>query len=470
MSYQWSNDIVGEPGNSDAAQELHTRWIQWGAFSALFRTHDAGGDVGGCADTGGCETVELWDEKSRFFEANRAAVAARLALQPTWYTLNYQSTLTGVMPINPMYMQYPEEDSSYMQFVRNSQYMIGSNILASPVTAQSSPVDLVANWSVWLPNETLWYDEIGGLVVDPMAEAADGIANITAAYALHEIPVFFRGGSMVARIPYDHRDVVAVARRDYTHLIFDVYPGGSSGQASVYEDDGESLDYSNGTAAFTSAKYGIEPAAGSMQNTTVHVKTTGQYPGLPKSRTISARLVMTYPPVSVKVNDADVPYSRFHCKANSAEASELSSCWGYDGDSLTLTVTAANLPTTDPLKIEVVAPQVASDPTKDPLSGAAGAIKRAIFVKQNVLDPEIRPGDCKKYLYQLERLATSGDALSYLAQPTSAGSPADFATTLAGIPDLLAGSLAAVQTLPSHDINVTRQAHAEALLASAHGF
>lgn len=42
----WSHDIVG-PAND---HELHTRWVQWGAFSGVFRTHDRGMSAGGCAD------------------------------------------------------------------------------------------------------------------------------------------------------------------------------------------------------------------------------------------------------------------------------------------------------------------------------------------------------------------------------------------------------------------------------------
>ncbi len=40
----------------------HTRWIQWGAYSGVFRTHDRGMSGGSCADANppNCAIVELW--------------------------------------------------------------------------------------------------------------------------------------------------------------------------------------------------------------------------------------------------------------------------------------------------------------------------------------------------------------------------------------------------------------------------
>lgn len=32
----WSHDLVGPHDD----HELHTRWLQWGAFSGVFRTHE----------------------------------------------------------------------------------------------------------------------------------------------------------------------------------------------------------------------------------------------------------------------------------------------------------------------------------------------------------------------------------------------------------------------------------------------
>ena len=53
----WSHDIEG-PSNDI---EMFVRWVQWGAFSGAFRSHERGMSAGGCADTNppSCSLVEV---------------------------------------------------------------------------------------------------------------------------------------------------------------------------------------------------------------------------------------------------------------------------------------------------------------------------------------------------------------------------------------------------------------------------
>jgi len=66
----WSHDLVG-PSDSDG--EMFLRWLQWGAFSPIFRTHDRGMSSGACADeVGGCDKLYLWDlDETKFSIARR---------------------------------------------------------------------------------------------------------------------------------------------------------------------------------------------------------------------------------------------------------------------------------------------------------------------------------------------------------------------------------------------------------------
>jgi len=54
----WSHDLVGPSTD----HELHARWIQFGAFSGVFRTHDRGMSAGSCVDANppNCAIVEVW--------------------------------------------------------------------------------------------------------------------------------------------------------------------------------------------------------------------------------------------------------------------------------------------------------------------------------------------------------------------------------------------------------------------------
>lgn len=111
----WSHDIEG-PGND---HELYTRWIQFAAFSAVFRSHDRGMSGGGCANGGqsagqphmnGCSTVKPWNVPTKFFEANRYAMQTRAKWLPLIYNATREAYETGVSILRPMYYEFPEEN------------------------------------------------------------------------------------------------------------------------------------------------------------------------------------------------------------------------------------------------------------------------------------------------------------------------------------------------------------------------
>ena len=59
------SDLVGPAKD----YELHARWIQWGAFSGVFRTHDRGMAAGSCNDDNppDCAIVEIWKSKKKLW-------------------------------------------------------------------------------------------------------------------------------------------------------------------------------------------------------------------------------------------------------------------------------------------------------------------------------------------------------------------------------------------------------------------
>jgi len=459
VSFQWSNDIV--PAQGSGNNEMHTRWIQWGAFSPHFRSHDAGSGVGNCADLFGCALIEPWDAPKDFLDANRAALAMRQALTPTWYTLNRVAYDTGLVPVRPMYLGWPQEEAAYSQLVRNQQYTIGEDITVSPITAPRDTTSLISNWTVWLPPGQ-WYDEVTGRLWNTSQLTAP--ANVSSAYDISEVPRAVRSGAVIARMPYDPTDVIAVARRNYTHLVFDVYPGDeASGTADVYEDDGESLDYVTGSFAVTTARY-TRSGSASASTTTVAVSTNGSYPGLPASRAYSVRLVMSYPPTAVTVAGRPVPYSRFGCDASSRDPARIQSCWSYDGNTLTTTVTAAGVVTADGGTIAVTSRSWAPA-CNSPLNGARGAIQRAQLVKRTVIDPALRPGNVKSDLYHLQWLSSAGDALSFQAGPS--GNATAFDATLTAVTQALESTVKQLKALSPLAIDENRTVRASALMRTA---
>jgi alpha-glucosidase (family GH31 glycosyl hydrolase) len=465
VGYQWSNDIVGSDGTDDAAQELHTRWVQWGAFSPLFRTHDAGMAVGLCADLGGCAVVELWNALPEYLNANQAAVAERQTLTPLWYSLNRHAFDTGLMPVRPMYLTWPAEPVSYMQIVRNQQYTIGTDLIVSPITAPKDSLTATANWTYWLPSDSEWYDVITGRLwnTSNMPGAPQRACNLSSAYDLSEIPRSVRAGAVIPRIPYNPSDTIAVARRDYTHLVFEVYPGGpSSGQTTVYEDDGETLNYDTQSQwASTTCSFSRSQASGGptgvQRTTTVSISTNGTYPLLPASRTYTVKLIMSYPPSSVQVGGNTVSFQRFGCQQSTSQ------CWSYDGNSLVLSVTLPGSSTKKTTQVSITAPLDVPE-WSSPMNGVAGAFSRAQLAKRVVIDPELSPTDAKSAIYRLQWLTGAGDNLSFLA---ASGTFAEFSAVVRSVFQAVEDSVQQVGNLGSDLIDSSRIRRATTLLQTS---
>jgi alpha-glucosidase (family GH31 glycosyl hydrolase) len=87
--------------------ELYTRWIQFAAFSAVFRSHDRGMSGGGCANgehdgnaganspnkkSTACSTVKPWNVPTKYFEANRDAMQTRASWLPLIYNATRESS------------------------------------------------------------------------------------------------------------------------------------------------------------------------------------------------------------------------------------------------------------------------------------------------------------------------------------------------------------------------------------------
>ena len=116
--------------------EMHTRWLQAGAFSGTMRSHERGMSAGSCADTGGpspaawgpasdsCSIVAPWNVGPKFFEANRRALQGRERLIPYIYTAHRALYDSGVGLLQPMYYQHPKPDGAYLMSASDfAQYL-----------------------------------------------------------------------------------------------------------------------------------------------------------------------------------------------------------------------------------------------------------------------------------------------------------------------------------------------------------
>ena len=232
----WSHDIGGHYMGNAEDDQLYLRWLQFGVFTPILRLHSS------------CSVLskEPWNHKSVEEEAI-AALRFRHSLIPYVYTAFYQNHSKGIPVCKPLYYEYPACNEAY--HVKN-QYMFGDSLLVCPITAPWDEKG-ISTRQIWLP-EGIWTDIFTG-------EVLPGGFHMVSRDS-RSIPVYAREGAIIPRQHASGNDSSNPA-----HLILDVFNNGN-GSYSLYEDDGETTDYTAGKGSFTTFElkdhlFTIHPAA-----------------------------------------------------------------------------------------------------------------------------------------------------------------------------------------------------------------
>jgi alpha-glucosidase (family GH31 glycosyl hydrolase) len=213
----WSHDIGGHMGG-ELTPELYARWLQFGMYSPILRTHTS-------------KALECERRVFHFPDPARSvmmgALRRRYELVPYVYGEMRTCAETGLSLIRPMYYEYPEAGEAYRC---PNQYMFGDEMIVAPVVAPVDAERETAAVKVWLP-EGEWVDTARGVMVE-------GGGWRSARYTLEEVPVFVRPGTVIPEQSFTRR----LKGGSYPNLVFRVY-GGKEGGCEVYEDDGESTGW-----------------------------------------------------------------------------------------------------------------------------------------------------------------------------------------------------------------------------------
>ncbi|GMI09348.1 hypothetical protein TrLO_g6804 [Triparma laevis f. longispina] len=279
----WSHDLVG-PNKEDT--ELFLRWLQWGAFSSIFRTHDRGMSSGGCADNdSGCNLLHIWDLPQPQFQIARDFLQLRSSLMPYIYSATRTMHDSLLSFLRPMYLDFPAESDAYDACAPDgsmSQFMFGDDMFVAPVVNPADETTNLATKTVWVPPGK-WVDVNLGTVME-------GPANVDVTASLAETPRFVKQSSVISSKPLTTGAQFATANDPFSNLIFNVYPsstGASSGSAHVYEDDGQTNAYFNSNDYVKlDFKYDISDEG----EISAKLDTTGSYDGAPSTRNVMVKV------------------------------------------------------------------------------------------------------------------------------------------------------------------------------------
>ena len=259
----WNSDLGGffagsynTNGNTSATknpmyQELYVRWLQFGVFCPMMRSHGA--------DT---PREFFWYGKAGepVYDALVDAVKLRYSLLPYIYSTAWEVSHRQSTFMRALYMDFLNDKNTWKI---GNEYMFGKAFLVAPVLhAQYTPeqkqnilkenegwnkttnnqVNLSLNvdftqskeMEVYLPSGNKWYNYWTN-------ENFDGGQKLKIKTSLDRIPLFVRAGSIIPIGP----DVQYTNEKKWDNLVINVYPG-ADGTFTLYEDEGDNYNYESG--------------------------------------------------------------------------------------------------------------------------------------------------------------------------------------------------------------------------------
>jgi len=210
--------------------ELYTRWVQYGAFLPMFRSH--GTDA----------AREIWrfgEAGTPFYDAIAKYIRLRYQFIPYIYSLAAQVTLNSYTLLRAVALDFPNDPATHNL---TDQYMFGPGLMVCPVTApmyyrrNSSPIiGSSKTRQVYLPKGKRWYD----FWTDKVYE---GGQTIVADAPLETLPLYVPEGTI---LPLSREPQQYVDEKPNAPYEIRVYPGADA-SLELYEDAGDGYGYERG--------------------------------------------------------------------------------------------------------------------------------------------------------------------------------------------------------------------------------
>ena len=263
-------------------QELYVRWMQYGLFCPVFRSHGADAPR------------EIWQFGKKgepVYDAIEKQIRLRYRLIPYLYSTAWQVTSNNDSYMRPLFADFAADKKVWNM---TDEFMFGRSILAAPIvdpqyteekiirtnamtgwdrqTASDGSavgtIDFTAKKSAtkYLPKGAAWYDFWTN-------KQYKGGQTLTLETSFDRVPMFVRAGSILPLGP----EMQYVGEKAWDNLEIRVYPG-ADGTFTLYEDEGDSYNYEKGvysTISFSWSDKGRTLTIGQRQ---------GEYPGMLKTR------------------------------------------------------------------------------------------------------------------------------------------------------------------------------------------
>lgn len=264
-------------------QELYVRWMQYGLFCPVFRSHGADAPR------------EIWQFGKKgepVYDAIEKQIRLRYRLIPYLYSTAWQVTSNNDSYMRPLFSDFAADKKVWNI---TDEFMFGHSILAAPIVkAQYTEEKIIRtdamtgwnrqdakgqkedgrgiDWSAtktaikYLPKGAAWYDFWTN-------KQYKGGQDVTLETTLDRVPMFVRAGSILPLGP----EMQYVGEKAWDNLEMRVYPG-ANGSFTLYEDEGDNYNYEKGQYATITFQWNDKA------RTLTIGERKGSYPGMLQKR------------------------------------------------------------------------------------------------------------------------------------------------------------------------------------------
>jgi oligosaccharide 4-alpha-D-glucosyltransferase len=212
---------AGGFAGGDGDNELYVRWMQFAAFTPIFRPHGTAlYDIDPKAYSFPSEAA-LIDTPYR--EYAKQAIRKRYNYLPYNYTLAYKQSKEGAPLVSPLYYYFSNDSTSV--FIED-EYMWGDELLVAPVLMKGTTIR-----QVYLPKGK-WYDMTDNRILE-------GPGYLPFDAHAYRFPLFAKAGSFIPQFIGEAANTKEMEKHDMTVLYV---PSSTASQYRLYKDDGETKD------------------------------------------------------------------------------------------------------------------------------------------------------------------------------------------------------------------------------------
>ena len=269
-------------------QELYVRWMQYGLFCPVFRSHGADAPR---------EIWQFGQKGEPVYDAIEKAIRLRYRLIPYLYSTAWQVTSNNDSYLRPLFSDFAA-DKKVWDIA--DEFMFGHSILATPILDPQYTKekiireDAMTGWdrktvsdgssaetidftetktaTKYLPKGATWYDFWTN-------KSYKGGQNVTIPTTFDRVPMFVRAGSILPLGP----EMQYVGEKLWDNLEMRVYPGADA-MFTLYEDEGNNYNYEKGVYSTIVFKWN------DRTRTLTIGERQGNYPGMLQQRSFTVVL------------------------------------------------------------------------------------------------------------------------------------------------------------------------------------